>query len=211
MCILHALQIPFGGAYMRALYTHIESEAMRAPVLILMGSVRPNRRAPHIADWVRLIGQTSTTLDFELVDLVDWPLPMDDEPEIPAGGKPYNNPLTHAWSEKIATAPAVVFVSPQYNWGYPAPLKNALDHLYREWRGKPAMIISYGGHGGGKCAAQLRQVLDGLKMRTVPTMPALTLRDDIVHGAPLDPALQFAGHADTVAAAFGELAAALDG
>ena len=46
----------------------------------------------------------------------------------------------------------------QYNWGYPAALKNALDYLYRSWNGKPAMIVSYGSHGGGKGAAQLKQV-----------------------------------------------------
>ena len=46
----------------------------------------------------------------------------------------------------------------QYNWGYPAALKNALDFLYKEWHNKPAGIISYGGHGGGKAAAQLQQV-----------------------------------------------------
>jgi NAD(P)H-dependent FMN reductase len=135
---------------------------------------------------------------------------MDDEPDIPAAGKAYANPLTRAWSEKIAAAPAVVFVTPQYNWGYPAPLKNALDHLYREWRGKPALIVSYGGHGGGKCAVQLRQVLDGLKMRTVPTMPGLILSDDLIHGAVLDPALQFAGHIEALTTAFHELATALE-
>ena len=46
----------------------------------------------------------------------------------------------------------------QYNWGYPAALKNALDYLYQSWNGKPAMIVSYGSHGGGKGAAQLKQV-----------------------------------------------------
>ena len=72
-------------------------------------------------------------------------------------------------------ADAVVLVTPQYNWGYPAALKNALDHLYREWRGKPAVIVTYGQRGGGKCAKQLRQVADGLHMRTVGVMPGLRL------------------------------------
>ena len=46
----------------------------------------------------------------------------------------------------------------QYNWGYPASLKNALDYLFPEWNGKPAGIISYGGRGGGKAAAHLAEV-----------------------------------------------------
>lgn len=52
----------------------------------------------------------------------------------------------------------------QYNWGYPAALKNALDFLYREWNNKPAAIISYGGRGGGKAAAQLQEVSPGFWM-----------------------------------------------
>ncbi len=63
---------------------------------------------------------------------------------------------------------AIVFVSPQYNWGYPAPLKNAIDHLYKEWAGKPAMIVTYGGHGGSKCAAQLRQAFAELAAAIPP-------------------------------------------
>jgi len=68
---------------------------------------------------------------------------------------------------------AFIFVTPQYNWSVPASLKNALDFLFHEWRGKPAGIVSYGGHGGGKAAAHLREILQGLRMRPVPTAAAL--------------------------------------
>lgn len=151
------------------------------------------------------------TTRFELVDLRDWPLPMDDEPEIPAGGAPYANPLTQAWSRKVAGAQAIVFVSPQYNWGYPAPLKNALDHLFQEWAGKPALIITYGGHGGGRCAAQLRQVLEALRMKPVSTMPALMLPRARIeaNAGEADPAVEFAGQVEELEAALAELAAAL--
>ena len=147
---------------------------------------------------------------FELVDVKDWKLPMGDEPGIPAAGS-YEFDHTRVWSEKIASGDAVVFVTPQYNWGYPAPLKNAIDHLYREWSGKPAMIVSYGGHGGGKCAAQLRQVLDGLEMRTVATMPGLRLARDAIeaNAGTIDPAVAFAGHRDGLLQGYAELAAAL--
>ena len=53
-------------------------------------------------------------------------------------------------------------------------LKNAIDYLFNEWKGKTAMIVSYGGHGGGKAAAQLRQVLNGVDMEVAETMPGLT-------------------------------------
>jgi len=176
-----------------------------------MGSVRARRICPQIAEWVAEIGRECIASEFELVDLRDWPLAMDDEPHIPAAGQGYENERTRAWSEKIASAHAFVLVTPQYNWGYPAALKNALDHLYKEWSGKPAMIVSYGGHGGDKCAAQLREVLNGLHMKPVKTMPALRLSRAHIEANPgtIDAAAEFAKHRKTLRQAFAELAAAL--
>jgi len=126
-------------------------------VLLIMGSARAGRICPIITEWVAGIGRTCTDSSYEPVDLLQWSLPMNDEPGIPAAGS-YVQAHTQAWSRKVADADAVVFITPQYNWGYPAALKNAIDHLYREWNAKPAAIVTYGGHGGGKCAEQLRQV-----------------------------------------------------
>lgn len=152
----------------------------RRTVYVIVGSVRHKRLCPDIAGWVAEIGRdVEKRTVFEVVDLRDWPLPMDDEPGIPALGG-YASEATRKWSAKIAQADAFIFVTPQYNWGYPAALKNAIDHLYVEWRDKPAMIVSYGGHGGGKCAAQLQQVLTGIKMRVVPEMPALVLEKSVI-------------------------------
>jgi len=175
-------------------------------VLVILGSTRAGRLCPTIAAWVLGIARASTKLDYEVVDLVDWHLPADDEPGIPALGV-YAQKHTQAWSRKVAAAAAIVLVTPQYNWGYPAPLKNALDHLHREWAGKPLVIVSYGGHGGGKCAAQLRQIAEGLHMQMIPTMPAITLTDAMIMGAPLDPDTDFRVHVEAIRQAFAELAA----
>ena len=181
---------------------------MASNILMIMGSLRAGRRCPAIAKWVAGIGRAEAGIDCEPVDLADWHLPMDDEPGIPALGV-YAQPHTRAWSEKIAAAPGFVFVTPQYNWGIPAPLKNAIDHLYAEWRGKPAVIVSYGGHGGDKCALQLAQVAGALKMRVMTTMPGITLAEAVIRGAPLDPGADLADQAPPVARAFAELATAL--
>jgi NAD(P)H-dependent FMN reductase len=192
------------------IHTNAASANLRPAALVIMGSIRAGRRCPAIASWVMDLGQTSTNIAFELIDLNDWPLPLDDEPGIPAMGS-YAQEHTRNWSQKISSADCFVFVTPQYNWGYPAALKNALDHLFKEWAGKPAMIVSYGGHGGDKCAAQLRQVAEAMKMRMISTMPALTLaRDMIESGAPVDPATSFLGNQDEVRRAFGELVAELE-
>jgi len=179
-------------------------------ILVIIGSTRARRIGPAIAAWVAALGRAALPARFELVDLRDWPLPMDAEPGIPAMGA-YAFEQTRAWSRKVGAADAFVFVTPQYNWGYPAPLKNALDHLYREWSGKPAMIVTYGSHGGGKCADQLRQVLEGLHMAPVATMPGLKLGRDRVeaNSGLIDPAAAFADHLEALDEAFADLDAAL--
>ncbi len=157
---------------------------MRPTILVIMGSVRAGRRCPQIAEWVVSLAGETGKLAYEIVDLKDWHLPFDDEPGIPAQGE-YAQDHSQAWSNKVTAATGFIIVSPQYNWGYPAVLKNALDHLYKEWRGKPLMIVTYGGHGGDKCAQQLRQVANALKLRPVDTMPAITVaRHAIESGAP---------------------------
>ena len=181
------------------------------PILVIAGSVRPQRISLQVADWIADQGRNALAAEFEVVDRKDWPLPMDDEPGIPAAADDYACEHTRAWSRKIAGAAAVIFVTPQYNWGYPAALKNALDHLYKEWSGKPAMIVTFGGHGGDRCAAQLREVCTALHMALVAANPGLILlRDQIVaNTGEIDPPALFAAHQDQVQQAFGELAAAL--
>jgi NAD(P)H-dependent FMN reductase len=180
-------------------------------VLVIVGSTRAKRICPQIARWVTDVGRETVPAAFEIVDLKDWHLPMDDETDIPARGAGYDFDHTRAWSRKISEARGFVFVTPQYNWGYPAPLKNALDHLFKEWSGKPALIVTYGGHGGSRCAAQLRQVLQGLDMKPVKPMPGFKLPRAHIEAneGTIDPARMFAGHLKELKRAFGKLAAAL--
>lgn len=176
-------------------------------VLVIAGSTRSTRRSPLIAQWVADLGREASGLSFRVVDLLDLGLALDDEPGIPAKDG-YTRASTTAWSEQVSAAAAVVFVTPQYNWGYPAALKNAIDHLYREWRDKPAVIISYGGHGGGKCATQLREVLTGLKMRLTTVMPALPLSRERIEAndGRVDPAEDFSAQREDVLRAIAEMA-----
>ncbi len=181
-----------------------------SPGLVIAGSVRPNRLAIQISHWVAAVGREAAGLALEVVDLRDWPLPMDDEPGLPQQGQ-YAFEHTRAWSRKIAEAPAFVFVTPQYNGGYPAALKNAIDHVYGEWAAKPAMIVSYGGHGGGYAAEQLQQVLQFVHATPLATRPALTLSREQIQAdsGRIDPAAAFCAHLTDLRQAFAELATAL--
>jgi NAD(P)H-dependent FMN reductase len=146
---------------------------------IIVCSTRTPRVCPQVAQFVQntiLSIKPDTTNPHtpvpttHLIDLATWNLPMYNEPGIPSQIKDpsqYAHAHTRAWSAEITRYDAFIFVTPQYNWGYPAVVKNAIDYLYNEWRGKPAAVVSYGGHGGGKCNQQLREVLAGVRMRVI--------------------------------------------
>ncbi|RHZ57991.1 uncharacterized protein CDV56_103603 [Aspergillus thermomutatus] len=151
---------------------------MSTPTIgIIVCSQRVPRAGLQITQFVLdTIQKAYPTANLRLIDLATWNLPMYDEPGIPSlitSSDGYTHELTRKWSEEIASHAGFIFVTPQYNWGYPASIKNAIDYLFHEWKGKPGMIVSYGGHGGGKAAQQLYQVLQGLRMQPVEPLVAL--------------------------------------
>lgn len=146
------------------------------PVIsIIVGSARPVRIGRQIADSVATVLRDSTHADVQILDLAEIALPMLDEP-LMAGMNQYQNAHTIAWAKMIADSDAVVFVTPQYNAGYPAALKNAIDYIYAEWKNRPSAIISYGGHGGLASAAQLRQVLKFIGNDLIDTDVSFTIK-----------------------------------
>jgi NAD(P)H-dependent FMN reductase len=147
------------------------SQTTTPKIGVIVCSQRTPRAGPQITDFVfKTIQKANSSAILSLIDLEKWSLPMFDEPGIPSEIKDPNNYIhdhTKRWSTEISSHSAFVFVTPQYNWGYPASIKNAIDYLFHEWKGKPAMIVSYGGHGGGKAAVQLQQVLTAVRMKPV--------------------------------------------
>ena len=123
-------------------------------IQIIIGSTRPGRLAEPLADWFIKNAQKNTKASFELIDLADFELPLLDEPT-PAGSKKYTKEHTKKWSETISRADAFVLVTPEYNHGTSAALKNALDYLYFEWKYKPVTFLGYGGMGGTRAIEQL--------------------------------------------------------
>ena len=134
-------------------------------ILIILGSTRQNRQGDAVARWLAGQARHHTGAAFELIDLRDWPQPFLKSPIPPAFGQ--YDAATQPWADVVSSADGFIFITPEYNHGYPAVLKNALDLLYREWGHKPAAIVSYGGPGAGyRAAEQLRQVL--IELRMVP-------------------------------------------
>ena len=148
-------------------------------VAVIIGSTRPGRICPGIARWVRDVLASESPLTYELVDLADVGLPMLDEP-LMAVLHTYAHPHTESWSRLVDGYGGFVFVFPQYNWGYPAVLKNALDFLYDEWADKPATMVSYGTRGGDRGVAQLGGVLQGLNMHQLDDhLKVKIIHDDV--------------------------------
>ena len=119
---------------------------------IISATVRPGRKGPVIGRWITEIARKHTEFDVEFIDLGELKLPLMDEPNHPSLQQ-YEHQHTKAWSETIGAADAFVFVTGEYNFGYPSPLRNALEFLYKEWGYKAAGIVSYGGVSAGTRAA----------------------------------------------------------
>ena len=146
---------------------------------LIIGSTRPGRVGPQIAKWVVDNLPDKSGIDYEIVDIKDFELPMFDEPIHPSMNQ-YHHDHTKVWSQKVREADAYIFLTPEYNAGYPASLKNAIDYLYQEWQTKPLMIISYGINGGPSASAQLKQVAQRLKMQITSTSPAFIVNKDVL-------------------------------
>jgi NAD(P)H-dependent FMN reductase len=143
-------------------------------IQLIIGSTRPGRVGPQIADWLVANLPTQKLTEYEIIDIADYNLPLFDEPAHPSMNQ-YTKAHTKAWSRKIKEADGYIFLTPEYNASFPAALKNAIDFLFHEWTGKPVMIVSYGVHGGHGASTHLRDVVELLKMRPTDLSPALTL------------------------------------
>ena len=148
-------------------------EAARPRLLIVIASTRPGRAGLPIGEWVRDQAFAHGGFAVEVADLAEINLPLLDEPNHPRLHQ-YTQRHTKAWSSQVAAADAIILVMPEYNHGYTAPLKNAIDYLYREWQHKPVGLVSYGGVvGGTRAVQQLKPVLAALKL--VPMVEAVPI------------------------------------
>ncbi|HET9797884.1 MAG TPA: NADPH-dependent FMN reductase [Gemmatimonadaceae bacterium] len=136
-------------------------------------ATRENRMGRGVAEWFLGRAHAHGTFEIDDVDLAQVALPMFDEPKHPRFGQ-YEHAHTKAWSERVARADAFVFVTPEYNFGAPPSLVNAIDYLNKEWAYKPLGFVSYGGVSGGTRSVQmLKQIVSAVRM--VPMVEAVHL------------------------------------
>lgn len=114
---------------------------------IIIASTRPGRKGPAIASWITKKAKKIKDFETEVLDLAEINLPLMDELAHPRL-RTYQHQHTKDWSAKIESADAFIMITPEYNYGLTAPLKNAIDYLSMEWNYKPVAFVSYGGLAG---------------------------------------------------------------
>jgi len=142
---------------------------MNAVISVIVGSTREGRFSEKPARWILEHLKKRDGVDARLLDLREFPMPFFDQPLTPAmPGRPaYAHEVVRRWTAAIGQSDGFVFVTPEYNYGPPAVLKNALDWVYPEWNRKPVSFVSYGSTMGARGVQQLRQSVIELQLTPI--------------------------------------------
>ncbi len=149
-------------------------------ISVIVGSTRQGRFSERPAQWVLQHLQKRDGIDARLLDLRDFPMPFFDQPLPPAmaGRAPYQNEVVKRWTAEIAASDGFVFVTPEYNYGTSAVLKNAIDWVYPEWNRKAAAFVGFGAAMGARAIQQLRETMIEVQIAPVRSsvhIPVATL------------------------------------
>jgi NAD(P)H-dependent FMN reductase len=141
---------------------------MPQKIKVIIGSTRPNRFGDKPGAWIAELAKAQEGFDVEVLDLRDYPMPFleDKVPPSQVTGA-YGDPAVQKWADKIAEADGFIVIAAEYNHGYTAVLKNAIDQVYKEWNHKAVAFVGYGGVGGARAVEQLREVVVELQMAPV--------------------------------------------
>src|SRR3982075_2877300 len=149
-------------------------------ISVIVGSTRQGRFSGKPAQWILQHLQKREGIEARLLDLRDFPMPFFDQAVPPAtpGRAPYQHEVVQRWTAQIAQSDGFVFVTPEYNYGPAAVLKNAIDWVYPEWNRKAAAFVSYGSAMGARSVQQLRETAIELQLAPVRSsvhIPVATL------------------------------------
>jgi NAD(P)H-dependent FMN reductase len=138
----------------------------KAPLIqIVVGSTRPDRFADKPLSWLVDRLDARDDIDYEVVDLRDHPLPLYESAVPPArAGRDYPTDEIERLGQTLDRADGYIIITSEYNHGYPASLKNALDHVFPELNRKPVTFVGYGNVGGARAIEQLRLVMVEFEM-----------------------------------------------
>lgn len=137
-------------------------------IKVIVGSTREGRFSDKAAAWIAEEIKKQEGVTVEVLDLRNYDMPFFNEPMSPSfKQEPYKNEAVSRFTKKIEEGDAFVIVTPEYNHGTSAVLKNALDWVYQEWNNKPVAFVSYGTVGGARAVEQLRLNVIELQMAPI--------------------------------------------
>jgi len=138
-------------------------------ISVIVGSTRGGRFSEKPAKWILNHLRKRAGVDARLLDLLDFPMPFFDQPTTPATpGRPaFEHEVVQQWTAAIGESDAFIFVTPEYNYGPAAVLKNAIDWVYPEWHRKAAAFVSYGSAMGVRSVQQLRHTMIELQVAPI--------------------------------------------
>ena len=152
-------------------------------IAVVVGSTRPGRVGLSVAEWVHEHAAKRSDADFELLDLKPFGLVLLEEETVPgAANRQYERAETRAWSEAVDRFDGFIWVSPEYNHGVPAALKNAFDVLYPEWNHKAFGIVGYGADCGVRATEHWRQIIANARGVVVRAQVSLSSFHDWTDG-----------------------------
>ncbi len=138
-------------------------------IVIISASVRTGRLSHRVALYFKNYIEENELASVTILDLKEYNFPLFNERL-----KFQDNPLPEVieFAGKIRDANGILIVTPEYNGGYPASLKNVIDLLYEEWHNKPVAIstVSDGSFGGSQVITSLQFTMWKMKVRTVTAM-----------------------------------------
>jgi len=149
-------------------------------ISVIVGSTREGRFSEKPARWILQHLKKHASVDARLLDLRDFPMPFFDQPLTPAmPGRPvFEHKVVQKWTTAIGASDGFIFVTPEYNYGTSAVLKNAIDWVYPEWHRKAACFVSYGSAAGVRSVQQLRETMIELQIAPIRSsvhIPVATL------------------------------------
>ncbi len=137
-------------------------------IKIILGSNRQERFSELLVPWITETAKKFENVSFEVIDPREYTLPLIESATSPASIKDsnYGNDTVNTFAQKIKEADGFIIITPEYNHGYPAVLKNMFDVIYNEWTHKAMAFVAYGSVGGVRAVEQLRQVAPQMNMVT---------------------------------------------
>jgi NAD(P)H-dependent FMN reductase len=147
-------------------------------IQVISSTTREGRFSERVATWVT--GQLGAREDFDVeqIDLREYPLPFFDGVAPARAPREYSSPELERLGRRLDRSDGFIVLTAEYNHGYPAVLKNAMDWTFVEWRRKPMSFVGWGQVGAARAIEQLRLV--AVEFEMAPLRHAVHILPDAI-------------------------------